>query len=106
MPVYDYQADPCGCREIDVYEPVAAPTRSCSHGNPLKRTWFTTPPAVIGDECDVWIKHGLCEESGAPRHFTSKADIARAAKEKGLINKVQHIGRPGGDKSPHTTKWV
>ncbi len=60
---------------------------------------------VRGDECDEWIRHGLCHEDGSPRHFTSKAEMARVAKEKGLFNYVTHVGARGSDKSPHTTKW-
>jgi hypothetical protein len=63
-------------------------------------------PAVHGDECDIYIKNGLCEDDGTPRRFRSKADIKRAAKEKGLINYVEHKGRMDGDKSRHTQRFI
>ncbi len=62
--------------------------------------------AVIGDEIDVEIKNGLCHADGTPRRFRSRSELARAAKEKGLVNRVQHLGRQGSDKSPHTTRWT
>lgn len=60
---------------------------------------------VQGDECDVMMKHGLCNPDGSPKHYTSKAAIKRDAEAAGLTNVVRHIGRPGSDKSPHTTRW-
>ncbi len=65
----------------------------CPHG-------FGTS-VTIGDECDVWIRHGICHPGGAPRHFTSKAEMARAAKEAGKENVVRHI-----DGSKHTSRWI
>ena len=38
---------------------------------------------VIGDECDVVIRHGACWPDGTPRHFNSKAEIKRVAYEAG-----------------------
>ncbi len=61
---------------------------------------------VIGDECDVMIRHGICWENGEPRRFTSKAEMLKVAKEKGLINNVEHITTPGTDKNQHTTRWI
>ena len=62
--------------------------------------------AIIGDECDVWIQHGICHDDGSPRHYTSKSEMARVAKEKGLVNLVKHVGSNGTDKSKHTSRWV
>jgi hypothetical protein len=61
---------------------------------------------VVGDECDIWIRHGLCHEDGSPKHFTSKQAITREAKAKGLTNMVRHVTEPGTDKSKHTTRWI
>ena len=61
---------------------------------------------VVGDECDLWVRNGICHEDSSPRHYTSKAEMKRVAKEKGLENRVRHIGRPGSDKSPFTTRWI
>lgn len=104
--MYDRQCSSCGVIQIDCLEPVTPPIVMCDCGQQTQRVWLSTSPTVIGDECDIHIRHGLCWPDGTPRHFRSKEEIARAAKEKGLVNVVQHLGRPGGDRSPHTTKWV
>ena len=41
-------------------------------------------PMIHGDECDVWIRHGICNEDGSPKRYTSKAEMKRAAFEAGL----------------------
>jgi hypothetical protein len=57
---------------------------------------------VIGDECDIWQEHfGV-----TPEHFTSKGEMARRAKELGLVSMVRHVGEQGGDKSSKTSRWV
>lgn len=45
----------------------------------------SSAPAVIGDEIDIWIKHGLVEADGSPKHFTSKAAIRAEAAKRGLV---------------------
>lgn len=65
---------------------------------------------VITDDIPggVWIRNGLVNEDGSPRKFYSKSAIAKEAKAKGLINRVEHITDPqsGSDKNKHTTRWV
>lgn len=39
--------------------------------------------SVIGDECDVTIRHGACWPDGTPRHYSSKQEIKRVAYEQG-----------------------
>jgi hypothetical protein len=41
--------------------------------------------AVIGDEIDIAVKHGLCNDDGTPRRFRSMSELRRAAAEKGLV---------------------
>lgn len=60
---------------------------------------------AVGDECDVWIRHGICNDDGTPKHYTSKQEIKRAAEKAGLINMVRHVGERGTDKAKHTTRW-
>lgn len=60
---------------------------------------------AIGDECDVWIRHGLCNEDGTPKHYTSKEQIRKDAQAAGLTNMVRHVGENGTDKAKHTTRW-
>lgn len=56
---------------------------------------------VIGDEIDVWIKHGLCHDDGSPRHFTSRAEMHAVAKAKGMVNMVRHT-----DNDKHVKRWI
>jgi len=63
-------------------------------------------PAVIGDEMDLMVPHGVCYPDGTPRRFTSKSDLRQALKAAGLRPAVRHVGLPGSDKSPHTSRWV
>lgn len=63
-------------------------------------------PCVVGDECDVWVRHGICNPDGTPKHYTSKAAMREAATALGLENRVRHIPMRGSDKSPHTTRWT
>jgi hypothetical protein len=73
---------------------------------PMERVFLPTNRGqVIGDECDVWVKNGLCHSDGSPQHFTSKQAMKRAADAKGYINYVTHQPSKGSDKSKHTSKW-
>ena len=40
-------------------------------------------PYVIGDECDVYIKHGICNSDGTPKRYRSKSEIRQAAFDTG-----------------------
>ena len=40
-------------------------------------------PAVIGDEIDWTIRHGVCNEDGTPRRFRSRAEWKQACVESG-----------------------
>jgi len=41
--------------------------------------------AVHGDEIDIWIRHGLVNDDGSPKHFESKAAIRAEAAKRGLV---------------------
>lgn len=60
--------------------------------------------AVVQDS----IPGGLVIEnmSSTPITVYSKSDYKREMKARGLVNKVEHVGVPGTDKSPHTTRWA
>jgi hypothetical protein len=107
MPMYDYRCE-CGEQKIDVLAPISQKEIPCVCGKQMQRTWLTRFPSVIGDEIDIEIKHGLCWDDGTPRRFRSKQELARATKEAGLVNRVEHVGSPGSDKNKqgHTTRWV
>ena len=78
------QCDECG----DILEIGAWPFCK-GKGSHARSNW-----AVIGDECDVWIRHGLCNTDGSPRRFRSKTEIKRAANERGWIHADDTPGKP------------
>lgn len=61
---------------------------------------------AVGDECDVWVRHGICNEDGTPRHYTSKEAMRKEAIRQNVTNMVRHVGEQGSDKAKHTTRWV
>lgn len=63
-------------------------------------------PSVHGDEIDVTVENGLCQDDGTPVRFRSKTELKRAAKAKGLVNWVEHKGTMSGDKSKTTQRFV
>ena len=108
MPLYDRLCEGCQHQLIDVVEPMTPPEVPCPKcGGRTVRAWLTKPSNVIGDECDIWIKHGLCDAvTGEPRRYTSKIEIMREAKRRGFVNYTTHVPQPGSDKSPHTVRWI
>jgi len=80
----------------------------CRCGGETERAWLSKAPCVVGDEIDITIKHGLCSPEGEPVRYRSKAEMRRVAKERGLVNRVEHRGSSGSDKNRHhhTTRWI
>ena len=107
MPMYDRRCTGCEKITLDCWEPMTFEAPLCSCGKATARVWIQgSSSSVIGDECDVQMKHGLCNPDGSPKRYTSKADMARDAKKAGLTNYVVHKGTKGGDKSSHTSRWI
>lgn len=108
MPMYDRACGSCGLIVRDCYEPMAMPPCTCHCGAPLVRTILPGKAhAVIGDEIDVVIKHGLCDAvTGEPVRYRSRAVMAKEAERRGLTNRVEHLGADGSDKSRKTSRWV
>lgn len=50
---------------------------------------------VVGDEIDIYVKHGLCWDDGTPRRFRSRKEMNRVAAEKGMVNMVRTATTPG-----------
>ncbi len=105
MPVYDFKGITCG----HVFERYArydeaVPCPEC--GGVTEHVWIPGTRHVIGDECDQTIANGLCNADGTPRRFTSKAEIKKEAKRRGLTQFVQHTTKPGTDKSKWTSRWI
>lgn len=71
----------------------------CKGGHEPSRNY-----AVVGDE----IVGGFVQEhfGAQPETFYSKSEMARRAKELGLVPFVRHVGENGGDKSSKTSRWV
>ncbi len=106
MPMFDRVCNSCGLIKEDCLEPSTYENPACTCGGVLERTWLPgRASSVIGDECDVMIKHGLCNADGSPRRYTSKQEIRREEIKRGLTNYVVHQGTKGGDRSKHTTRW-
>jgi DNA-directed RNA polymerase subunit RPC12/RpoP len=109
MPMYDRACPRCSYRLIDSWEPVKKPNIECPEcGAWTERVWLSAPPNVIGDDIPgcIDIRHGLCHEDGTPQRFYSKSEIRREAERRGFVNRVEHKGSRGSDKSKHTTRWI
>ena len=106
MPLYDVSC-PGGHETLDVMAKVGENPPCPVCGEPTFHIWRSFG-SVVADEIPggVEIRHGICNEDGSPTRYYSKSEMARAAKEKGLINAVRHVTAPGTDKSPHTVKWT
>lgn len=109
MPMFDRKCPICALVHFDRLEPAenppVVPCEGC--GAPTERVWLMgRANSVIGDECDVWVRHGLCNADGTPRHFDSKIAMAKEAKARGLVNHVTHQPGRGTDKSRHTVRWI
>lgn len=61
------------------------PLPSCECGLEMHEDYgqFGLAPAVIGDEVDIYVRHGICDENGNPKRFRSKSELRRAAFESG-----------------------
>lgn len=61
-------------------------------------------PNIIRDE----IVGGLTIENlgSTPVTVYSHSERKAIMRARGLVEKVQHVGERGSDKSPHTTRWV
>jgi hypothetical protein len=68
----------------------------CPHGKPTL--------VMIGDS----IPGGQILENldAVPTRYDSKSEIKRRAEVLGVENRVRHIGLPGSDKSPFTTRHI
>ena len=107
MPMFDRLCEACSRQIIDCMEPVTPPDVPCPDcGGVTRRAWFGKPANVIGDEIDVSIQNGICNPDGTPRRFTSRTELREAERKSGYANYVVHRGTNGGDKSPHTSRWV
>lgn len=111
MPVYDIRCDQCDDTQLDTWETKSTnPLRVCPCGGIFQRMTLSSgygkAPGVLSDECDVTVRHGICNEDGSPRRYGFKSEMRAEAKRRGLENHVVHLpDHKGGDSSRHTSKW-
>jgi len=108
VPNYDVTCTACEADELDVLLPSwQTPVPPCPVClGPREKVWRAKANAVIGDECDVWVKHAICNDDGTPKRYRSKQAMKEAAAAKGMVNHVEHIAGPGSDKNKHTQRWI
>ena len=85
MPRYDLICKECKTEQRDIVHSIHNNHPTCSKCGGENETLWSQAPSVASDECDVYIKHGLCWSDGTPRRFRSKSEIKQAAFEKGLF---------------------
>lgn len=66
------------------YDPLPK-CEECGEAVEYDAAGFGAAPSVHGDEIDIWIRHGLVNEDGSPKHFESKAAIRAEAAKRGLV---------------------
>ena len=105
MPFYDLVCAQ-GHKQYDLYLKLGE-RPPCPECNEPTETLWERSSNVNGDECDIWIRHGICHEDGSPKRYYSKSQIIKDAKAKGYVIDDQHITDPktGSDKNPHTKRW-
>jgi putative FmdB family regulatory protein len=101
MPKYDFVCG-AGHEQIDVMAKYGDRPACPECGGSVEILWKSSFPNIHGDEID-YVDHNMASQS---IRFTSKAERKRKMKELGLVEKVRHVGLQGGDRSPHTTRWV
>lgn len=102
MKKYDQTCKRCGWTdEIHAQPFVNPPCPEC--GGDTERIYLGGY-GVIGDE----IPGGLVVENlgHEPVKVYSKSELKFEAEKRGLVQRVQHIGTPGSDKNPNTTRWT
>jgi hypothetical protein len=108
--MYDRQCTDCGLIVEDCFEAIQTENPPCTADacqGTLVRAWIGGHGSkVISDECDVWVKHGICNLDGTPKHYRFKSEMRAEAKRRGVQPHVQHVGTPGGDRSQHTSRWI
>lgn len=95
---------------LDCWEAISAPDPLCLHClTAMPRTWLPGKTnGVIADSIPggLEVSNGLCWPDGKPRRFDSHSEIRKAAAERGLVQRVEHVPSKGSDKSKFTTRWT
>lgn len=101
LKTYDQQCQSCDWWDEIWSEPyVHPPCPKC--GGVTERRWRKV--GMIRDE----IPGGqVIENLGhTPVTVYSKSELKLEAQKRGLELRVRHVGTKGGDRSPHTTRWI
>ena len=71
--------------------------------NACETIWIAgSSPTIIGDEIDQVIEN----LSPQPKRYRSRTELKRDMDAAGVEQRVRHVGTQGGDRSPHTTRWI
>lgn len=99
---YDQHCTVCDWQSEIFAEPGTHPACPVCQG-PTERIYLGGY-GMIGDE----IPGGLVVENLGhhPVKVFSKSELKFEAEKRGLVQNVQHVGTPGGDKNPNTQRWV
>ena len=104
MPTFDYACAPC-CHYFEKLVHVEGrDCVACPHcGGQAQREWRGAP-AMRPDS----IPGGLTLENLGPRPktFYSRTEIKDEMRARGVEPHVRHVGLPGGDRNPNTTRWI
>ncbi len=99
---HDIRCVTCGLEaEVWVQPYECPPCARCGQGT--ERIWKRT--ADVRD--DTWPEGKTFENLGhEPVTVYSRSELKLELKKRGLEEFVRHVGVPGSDKSPHTSRWV
>lgn len=104
MPTFDGKCEACGVEAVDVFTwKDLPPCPNC--GGTLVKLWRQGSfPNVIDD---TYIGGLTVENLGpTPITFQSRSEHRDYLKANGFGQPVKHVGSPGSDKSPHTSRWI
>ena len=104
MPMYEYRCGPC-CHYFERLVPLdQRNTVHCPHCGAFAIREWRTAPSMRPDS----IPGGLVLENLGPKpqRFYSRTEIKDEMRARGVEQHVRHVGLPGSDKSPHTTRHI
>ena len=104
MPNYDYACERCQHYFERIVPVELRNSVTCKHcGHIAGREWRHAP-SMRPDS----IPGGLTLENlgPTPKTFYSRTEIKDEMRARGVEQHVRHVGLPGSDKSPHTTRHI